>query len=99
MQLDNDKLKQAIFLIALFVLGGFLFWLLSGFLIAFLCAVVFYVLLRQPFFYLTQRAHRKWSPAMATSILMFASFLVLVLPVFLVSVMLSGKIGYLVTHY
>lgn len=99
MHLDNDKLKQAIFLIFLFVLGGFLFYLLIGFLSAFLGAVVFYVLLRQPFFYLTLKAKRRWNKSLATGVLMFASFLVLVLPVFLVSVMLSGKVSYLITHY
>ncbi len=45
MQLDNDKLKQTIFIVALFALGGFLFWLLEGFLTAFLGAVVFYIIL------------------------------------------------------
>lgn len=99
MHLNNDQLKQSIFLIALFVLGGFLFYLLSGFLSAFLGAVVFYVLLRQPYFYLTQKAKRKWNRTLAVSVLMFLSFLVLVLPVLLVSVMLSGKVGYLITHY
>jgi len=99
MHLNNDKLKQSLFLITLFALGGFLFWLLKGFLSATLGAVVFYVLLRQPFFYLTQKAKRKWNKSLATGVLMFASFLVLVLPVFLVSVMLSGKVSYLITHY
>ena len=83
----------------LFVLGGFLFWLLKGFLSAFLGALVFYVLLRQPFFYLTQKAKHKWNKLLATGALMFASFLVLVMPVLLVSVMLSGKISYLIANY
>lgn len=99
MHLNNEKLKQSLFLIALFVLGGFLFWLLKGFLSAFLGAVVFYVLLRQPYFYLTEKAKRKWGKTIAASVLMLASFVVMVLPVFLVSVMLSGKVSYLVSHY
>ena len=99
MHLNNDKLKQSLFLLTLFVLGGFLFWLLKGFLSAFLGAVVFYVLLRQPFFYLTQKAKRKWNKTLAVVMLMFASFLVLVMPVFLVSVMLSSKVSYLILHY
>jgi len=99
MHLHNDKLKQLLFLFVLFGLGGFLFYLLSGFLSSFLGATVFYVLLRQPFFYFTQKANRKWNTTLATGVLMFASFLVLVLPVFLVSVMLSGKVSYLITHY
>ncbi len=99
MRLDNDKLKQSIFLLSLFILGGFLFYLLSGFISAFLGAVVFYVLLRQPYFFLTRRAKRKWNNTLAVATLMLASFLVLVLPVMLVTLMLSGKVSYLINHY
>lgn len=99
MQLDKDKLKQVIFIISLFVLGGFLFWMLKGFLSAFLGALVFYVLLRQPLFYLTEKAKRKWNNTLAVAMLMCVSFLVLVLPVLLVTLMLSGKVGYLIDHY
>ena len=97
--LNNSKLKQSLFLIALFVLGGFLFYLLSGFLSAFLGSVVFYVLLCKPYFYLTETAKKKWGKSLAASALMLASFLVMVLPVLLVSMMLSGKVSYLITHY
>lgn len=99
MHLDNDKLKQTIFLIALFALGGFLFYLLSGFLSAFLGSIVFYVLLRKPNHRLTHQSGRKWNKALAATVLMFLSFLILVLPVMLVTIMLSGKVSYLVTHY
>lgn len=97
MHLDNDKLKQSIFLIALFALGGFLLWLLSGFVSAFLGAVVFYILLRKPLFYLTEQ--KRWPVWLAVLLLMLASFVVLILPVILISLMLSGKIGYLINHY
>jgi len=96
---DKDKLKQTIFLIALFALGGFLFVLLKGFLSPFLGSLVFYILLRQPFFYLTERAKRKWNKGLAVMLLLLISFLVLVLPVLLVSLMLSSKISYLINHY
>lgn len=97
MYLDKEKLKQSIFLLALFALGGLLFWLLSGFLSAFLGAVVFYILLRRPLFYLTQQ--KRWPGWLAVVMLMFSSFMVLILPVILISLMLSGKIGYLINHY
>ncbi len=99
MHLNSDKLKQTIFLIALFAFGGFLFWLLKGFLSAFLGAVVFYILLRKPYFYLTEQARRKWNSTLAVAMLMLLSFVLMVLPVLLVSVMLSGKVSYLITHY
>jgi predicted PurR-regulated permease PerM len=99
MQLDKDKLKQVIFIVALFVLAGFLFWMLKGFLSAFLGALVFYILLRQPLFYLTEKVKRKWNKTLAVAVLMGVSFLILVLPVLLVTIMLSGKVGYLIDHY
>jgi predicted PurR-regulated permease PerM len=100
MQLINpDKLKQILFILVLFVLGSFLFWILKGFLSAFLGALVFYVLLRQPLFYLTEKAKHKWNQTLAVGVLLFLSFFVMVLPVLLVSVMLSGKVGYIINHY
>ncbi|MFN8322284.1 MAG: AI-2E family transporter [Chitinophagales bacterium] len=99
MHLNNDKLKQSLFLLVLFVLGAFLFYLLKSFLSSFLGALVFYVLLRNPYFYLTEKAKRKWNTSLATAALMFVSFMVLVLPVLLVSLMLSGKVSYLINHY
>jgi len=99
MRIDSDKLKQGVFLFVLFALGLFLFWMLKGFLSAFLGATVLYVLLRQPLFYLTERSKKKWNVALATAFLMFCSFMVLVLPFILLSVMMSGKISYLISHY
>lgn len=98
-KLNSDKLKQTIFIIALFLLGGFLFWLLKGFISAFLGAVVFYIVLRRPYFKLSEKPKRKWPKPLAILLLMLASFVVLILPVTLVSVMLSTKISYLVVHY
>lgn len=99
MHLNNNQLKQVLFLLILFALGGFLFWMLKGFVSAFLGALVFYVLLRQPFFYLTERVKRKWNRYVAVVLLLLISFVVMVLPVLLVTVMLSGKVSYLITHY
>ncbi len=99
MHLNNNRLKQTIFIIALFILGGFLLWLLKGFISAFLGAIVFYILLRKPMFYLTEEIKRKWNKTLTIVLLMFSSFVIMVLPVLLVSVMLSGKISYLVDHY
>ena len=81
------------------MLGGFLFFLMKGFLSAFLGATIFYILLRKPYFYLTESAGRKWNKTLATSALMLGSFLVLVLPIMLVSFMLSGKVSYLIQNY
>lgn len=99
MRLDHDQLKQAGFLLALTALGILLFWYLNLFLSAFLGAIIFYILLRRPFFYLTRTAKQKWNENLAVALLMLLSFVVLVLPVLLVSLMLSSKVSYLIRHY
>lgn len=98
-KLNNDKLKQTIFIIVLIGLGGFLFWLMKGFLSAFLGSVVFYIIFRQPYFKLTEKPKRKWPKPLAIVLLMLVSFIVLILPVALVSIMMSSKISYLIAHY
>jgi len=99
MALDNSKLKQVFFLLALLALGGFLFWMLKGFLSAFLGALIFYIVLRQPLFKLNARCKNEWQKQLVILILLSLSFLVLILPVLLVSVMLSSKVSYLLAHY
>lgn len=99
MHLNNDKLKQALFLVVLCLLGIVLFWFLRGFISAFLGSVVFYILLRRPYFYLTEKPIRPWNKTLAILTLMLASFVVMILPFSMVTIMLSDKVGYLVNHY
>jgi predicted PurR-regulated permease PerM len=97
MYLNNDKLKQGAFLVVLLILGLLLAWLLRGFLNGFLSAVVIYILLRKPFFFLTEK--KKWNNTIAIILLMLASFIVLVIPVFLMTYLLAGKVSYGIAHY
>lgn len=62
-------------------------------------AVVFYVLLRKPLRYFTVDGKRKWPKLAVIIVLMIFSFLILILPVGVISLMLSGKVGYIITHY
>jgi len=94
---DKDKLKQTIFILAIFVLGSVLFWYLNGFLSPFLGATIIYILIRRPFFYLTET--RTWHRVPAALLLMLISFVLLVLPILTLSFMLSGKVSYLIRHY
>jgi predicted PurR-regulated permease PerM len=96
---DKDKLKQTIFILALFVLGGILYWYLRSFLSPLLGATIIYILIRRPYFYLTENSKKKWPKPLAALLLMFISFLIVVLPVLLLSFMLSNKVNYLVLHY
>ncbi|MBL0310558.1 MAG: AI-2E family transporter [Bacteroidetes bacterium] len=99
MRLNHDQLKQAGFLLVLSALAILLFWFLNIFLPAFLGAIVFYILLRRPFFYLNRKIKWKWNIYLNSTLLILLSFLVLVLPVLLVSLMLSDRVGYIIHHY
>lgn len=99
MFLDKDKLKQTIFILLLFVLGGILYWYLKAFLSPFLGATIIYIVVRNPFFYLTEKAKKKWPVPLAALLMMFVSFIVVVLPIMLLSFMLSNKVGYVIAHY
>jgi predicted PurR-regulated permease PerM len=96
---DKDKLKQTIFILALFLLGGILYWYLKAFLSPLLGAIIIYIVVRRPFFYLTEKAKKKWPVPLAALLMMFASFLVIVLPILLLSFMLSNKVAYVILHY
>ena len=96
---DKDKLKQTIFILAIFLLGGILYWYLRTFLSPFLGATIIYILIRRPFFYLTEKPVKKWPRPLAALLLMFISFVIVVMPVLLLSFMLSNKVNYLVLHY
>ena len=96
---DKDKLKQTFFILAIFVLGGILYWYLRSFLSPFLGATIIYILIRRPFFYLTEKPGKKWPRPLAALLLMFISFVIVVMPVLLLSFMLSNKVNYLVIHY
>jgi predicted PurR-regulated permease PerM len=96
---DKDKLKQTIFIIVLALLGGILYWYLKAFLSPFLGATIIYIVVRRPFFYLTEKANKKWPVPLAALLLMFVSFIIVMLPVLLLSFMLSNKVGYVIAHY
>ena len=96
---DKDKLKQTIFILSLFLLGGILYWYLREFLSPLLGAIIIYIVVRRPFFYLTEKAKRRWPPTLAALLMMFISFIIVMLPLLLLSFMLTNKLSYVIAHY
>ncbi len=95
-QIPNNAVRQALILLTIIALGILLFNQLSSFLPAFLGAYALYVLLRKSMFIL--QGKRKWNKNVAAAVLMFLSFMIILLPVFLVINMLSSKIAFAVQH-
>lgn len=96
-QIPNNAIRQVMLLVFVLVLGWILFSQLQTFLPAFLGAYTLYVMMRKYMFMLESRY--KWRRAWAASILMFLSFLIILLPIYILINMMSTKIGFAIKHF
>jgi predicted PurR-regulated permease PerM len=94
--LKTNGLKQLVLLILIAFVGIVLIVKLQYFIPGFLAAVTFYILLRQPFFNLTIR--RRWKKWVAALTLIILSFLVLLLPLWMIVQLLVPKFDYAFKH-
>lgn len=94
--LDNERLKQVVFLLILAFLGIILFKELYAFFPGFLGAVTLYVLSRKWMFRLVEQ--RKWGRSWAATLIMVLSFLIILLPIGGLVNMLTSKVTYAITH-
>jgi predicted PurR-regulated permease PerM len=95
-QIPNNAVRQVLILSIIIALGIVLFNHLKSFIPAFLGAYTLYVLLRKSMFIL--QGKRKWNKHLAAAVLMLLSFLIILLPVFLVVNMLSSKLAFAAQH-
>ncbi|SHM45116.1 AI-2E family transporter [Chitinophaga sp. CF418] len=94
--IDNERIKQVSFLLIIVLLAFVLFSELYTFFPGFLGAITMYILSRKYMFRLVEK--RKWRKSLAAALLMFMSFIIILLPFGLLINMLTNKIGYAVTH-
>jgi predicted PurR-regulated permease PerM len=94
--IDNARLKQISFLLIIVLLAALLFSELYTFFPGFLGAVTMYVLSRKYMFLLVE--YRKWNKNLAAVLLMFMSFIIILLPFGILINLLTKKIGYAVSH-
>ena len=94
--LDNERLKQIVFLLIIGFLGIVLFKELYAFFPGFLGAVTMYMLSRNAMFKLVEV--RKWRKSWAAALIMVLSFLIILLPISMLVNMLTSKVTYAVTH-
>ncbi len=87
----NPKLTRQLFLLLLVVfMGGLIFMEMLPYLSGILGAITFYVLLRKG---MVKLVNQGWNPDLAAALLLFASFVGILLPVSGVALMLGNKIG------
>jgi predicted PurR-regulated permease PerM len=94
--ISNNAIRQILLLLVIIALGIVLFSQLQSFLPAALGAYTLFVLLKKWMYILTGRY--KWNKGRAAGLLMFGSFLVILLPIALLINLLYGKIGFAVEH-
>lgn len=94
--IDQNRLRQIVFLLLIAGLGMLLFIQLYSFLPAALGAATLYILLRKSMFYLVEK--RKWRPGAAALLLMFVSLILILLPIWMLVDMLYEKVTYAVSH-
>ncbi|HUR10579.1 MAG TPA: AI-2E family transporter [Flavitalea sp.] len=94
--IPNNIIRQILLLLFILLLGWILFDELKFFLPAFLGAYTLYVMMRKYMFILTGR--RKWKKGLAATVLMLISFVVILLPIFLLINMMTAKIGFAISH-
>ena len=87
--LSNEQVKQIFFLILIVSLGWLLFQNLREFLPGLLGAITIYILTHKAFFYATQKLH--WHKGLTATLFLFASFLLLVIPIATLIEMLTNK--------
>lgn len=95
-KIDNQHIRQISFYVLLVFLGVFLFLQFTSFLPAALGAITFYILLRAPMHKLVYK--KKWSKSLAASLLLFLSFIIVLIPVGLFINMLSTKLNYVINN-
>ncbi len=93
---NPNRLRQISFYVLLVFMFVFLFLQMRAFLPAFLGAITFYTLMRKQMFYLVYK--RKWKNGLAAGLLLFLSFLIVLLPVYFTINILSSRIGYAIKN-
>lgn len=94
--ISNNAIRQVLFLFLILLLGTLLFFQLQSFIPALLGAYTLYVLLKKYMYILTGRY--KWKKSWSAALLMFISFIVILLPIALLIKMMSQKINFALEH-
>ena len=94
--IDNNRLKQIGFLALLIGLGWVIFGEISIYIPSLLGAVTFYVIMRKTMQKLVYQ--RKWKRGAAAAVLIALSFLIVLVPIWVLVTMLGSKISYAINH-
>ena len=94
--ISNNVIRQVLLLLFIFFLGLILFLYLQSFIPALLGSYTLFVLLKKSMFILTGKY--RWKKPLAAAVLMFLSFLVILLPIVMFINLMSSRINFAVQH-
>lgn len=94
--INQNRIRQILYLLVILLLGYMLARQLSGFIPALLGAITLYMIMRKSMEYLVLK--RKWSKGLAATLLMLLSFLIILIPIGGLIGMLSSKVSYAIAH-
>ena len=89
-QIDGLVIKQVALILLICVLVGLICWNLAMFIPALLGAVTLYIICRKYNFYLIEQ--KNWQPWLSATVLMLASLIILILPVYFIIDQLVSKL-------
>ncbi|KMQ66728.1 permease [Chryseobacterium angstadtii] len=90
-QISSVAIKQVALITIILVLAGLICFNLSLFIPSVLGAITIYVVCRRYNFYLQEE--KKWKPWLSSLVLMLASLIILILPVYFIADLLIDKLG------
>ncbi|GIZ08189.1 AI-2E family transporter [Flavobacterium sp. UMI-01] len=83
-------IRQLFTLLLLFAMAGLIFLEIYPFISGFLGAITLFVLLKN---YMTQLTNKGWNPSLSAGLLMFLSFIIILVPIAGMVMLLSNKVG------
>lgn len=90
-QISSVKIKQVFLLVIILVLTGLICFNLALFIPSVLGAITIYVVCRKYNFYLKEE--KKWKPWASSLLLMLASLIIIILPIYFIGDLLIEKLG------
>jgi predicted PurR-regulated permease PerM len=94
--IPNTVIRQLFLMLIIILLSIILFREMRTFIPAFLGAYTLFVMMRKYQFILTGKY--KWKKSLTAALLMFLSFLIILLPIMILVNMMAGKVGYAIEH-
>lgn len=94
--MNNENFTRQAALLLIIITGLFIGWSLSSFLTSFLSAIILYVISRPLMRYFISK--KRWNRNLSALLIILLSFMIVLLPIWGLTYMLSSKVYYVINH-